>query len=290
MLAYLRQLTASGYRIHLAGSGLGEAEAQRPELADIDVIVHRRANAGHDFGAWRDLMRAGCAEGAARVLLANDSVFGPVRDLPPIVAAMEARELDVWGMVESREIGWHLQSWFLDFSAEALGRPAVQRVFDQAFESMSKPEIVVRGELALGAALRTEGLACGAVASDMSSGLSWWLLPVNPMHFSWKRMLLREGVPFLKADLLRENASNIGWANEWRDALRKLGYPVQWVDEALWAARGEAAAPGPYVTPVGPLTATERLFQCVMSHDRGTAVRHALRPRPTVAHRPGQLR
>ncbi len=275
VIAYLRQLRDCGYAVHLAASGLENLDdAGAAALRSMHVAVHVRPNVGHDFGAWRDLLRSGAADGAAQVLLANDSVFGPVGQLAPLVSRMEAQGLDVWGMVESRELGWHLQSWFLNMTAEALGRLAVQRVFDQPFEAMTKPEIVVRGELALGAAFQAEGLRCGAVAPDLSSGLGWWLLPVNPMHFSWRRLLLREGVPFVKADLLRENKSNIGWADGWRGALMQVGYPVEWIDAAL---TGGASS---HITPVRARTFGERVFQFVMSHDRLPALKAALRPNP----------
>ncbi|MBN8908325.1 MAG: hypothetical protein J0H99_17220, partial [Rhodospirillales bacterium] len=112
--------------------------------------------------AWQHLLRSGCAAGADEILLANDSVFGPLGDLRPIFATMRQRKLDAWGMVASTEGVWHLQSWFVWLSAAALARPAVQRVFTQPFADMDKPEIILHGELGLGVALRAEKLACGA--------------------------------------------------------------------------------------------------------------------------------
>lgn len=275
VLAYLTELRACGFAVHLALSGVEAAtDEDRAALVAIGVQAHPRPNRGLDFGAWRDLMRMGLADGAERVLLANDSVFGPFAPLAPILERMEARGLDAWGMVESRELGWHLQSWFLQLSGEALARPTVRRVFDQPFEAMSKAEIVLHGELGLGTALRLEGLSCGAFAPDLTRGLAWWLLPVNPMHFSW-RTLLDRGVPFLKADLLRDNPSGVPWAPRWRQVLaaRFPDYPLAWIHEALWAYRGTAPeAPLPYSTPIPPLTWGEALYRLVLTSDRAEAV------------------
>lgn len=269
VLHYLRALVSAGWRIHLAVSGAEAMDpAAAPELSALGVDIHLRPNGGLDFGAWRDLLRAGVAGEAERVLLANDSVFGPMADISPAVRAMRDRQLDAWGFVESREHGRHLQSWFIELTAEALARPAVARVFDQPFETMGKREIVARGELALGAAMRAEGLSFAGVHS--ASG------PTNPMHYSW-RTLLTGSVPFLKAELVRDNPWRIGWADAWRREVERLGYPSAWIDDALGAEIGG------WRTPTPRLTASERLYQLRVSADRGSALRSLFRAQPPAA-------
>jgi lipopolysaccharide biosynthesis protein len=264
VLHYLQALVQAGYEVRLACSGAGRVDpAAAPVLDRLGVIATTRPNGGHDFGAWRHLMQGGAAQGADRVLLANDSVFGPMADLRPIVEQRSTAGLDAWGMVESREHGRHLQSWFIEFTAEALARPAVRRVFEQPFEEMGKREIVARGELALGAAMRAEGLAFAGVAAARGG--------VNPMHYGWKT-LLRAGVPFLKAELVRDNPWRIGWASDWRREVARRGYDPALVDEAL------GAAPGLWRTPTPRTPVSERFHQLRVAADRVDALRSLLAP------------
>ncbi len=264
---YLAALAALGFTLHIAISG---ATAVTPEddawLRALGASAHPRANAGLDFGAWADLLRAGRARGAETVLLANDSVFGPYGDLAPLISRMRERDLDAWGMVESHERVRHLQSWFLMLRASSLVRPAVARVFAQDFAAMTKAEIILHGELGLSAALEAENLRIGSVFASV--GRLHRLLPANPSHFDW-RLMLRAGIPFLKAELLRDNPADIAWlAPLWRRAL--AGLPGNGVAEI------EAALGHGFVPPGRPFRLGRRLLHCLLTQDRGVAVLYGL--------------
>ena len=219
---YLSELLSAGFVVHVAVSGDGTLDpADRATLDGIGVHAHPRRNGGLDFGAWQDLLHAGAADGADEILLANDSVFGPFAPLSPIIRSMAG--FDAWGMVESREGLPHLQSWFVWMSGDAFRRPAVQRVFSQPFAAMRKAEIIVRGELALSAALQAEELDWGARYRAPFRIRPSRLVATNPMHFHWRRVLLSGAVPFLKVELLRDNPSRILGVDAWRTVLREAG-------------------------------------------------------------------
>ncbi len=225
-LRTIAHLAECGFAVHVACSGMTRIAAEdAAALAAVGAVAHVRPNAGLDFGAWQDLLRAGCAAGADEVLLANDSAFGPFADLRPTFAAMRARRLDAWGMVASGEGTWHLQSWFVCLSAAALAHPAVRRVLDQDFAAMTKPEIVLHGELGLGVALRAAELRCGAVFEEQQRNRLRRFARINPMHLHWAWMIRQGGVPFLKVELLRDNPIRIFWAGRWREVV-----PEPWRD------------------------------------------------------------
>jgi lipopolysaccharide biosynthesis protein len=266
---YLAHLAQCGLRLHVACSGIATLPADDAAfLVGIGATGRARPNRGLDFGAWRDLLQAGCATGARNVLLANDSVFGPYGDLRPIFARMNARALDAWGLVESHERVWHLQSWFVCLAAAALARPAVQRVFAQDFAAMSKEEIILHGELGLGVAIQAEGLATDAVWRH--SARLRRLMPVNPSHFDWLSMLDTGAVPFLKTELLRLNPANIAWIGAWRDVIRRRGGDPAEIDAAL----GNAAAP--WQVPIRPAKPIRRVLNLLLTRDHAAALRHLL--------------
>ena len=266
VLHYLAQLRRCGLEVHVALSGIEQvAPEDRERLDQLGVAAHTRPNEGLDFGAWQHLLRIGCARDAECVLLANDSVFGPITDLSPIVAAMRARRHDVWGMVESHEVAWHLQSWFLCLTASALGRPAIARVFALPFARMSKAEIILHGEIGLGTAIRAEALDWGACLPDRRTGLRR-LIAVNPMHVDWLCAIRSGRVPFIKVELLRDNPARIPWLGGWPQMLRRYGeFPQAWIEERI-------AAP-PARTRASPQM---RLLYALLTRDRSAALRSLL--------------
>ncbi len=237
VLHYLSQLVRCGLSVHVALSGMDcLSDGDREFLDAQGITAYPRPNHGLDFGAWQHLLRLGCACNADSVLFANDSVFGPVAELAPIIAAMRAPGYDVWGMVESFEMSWHLQSWFICLTAAALARPAIARVFGQDFAAMSKAEIILHGEIGLGTAIRAEGLSWGACLTDRQQGLRR-LIPVNPMHVDWISVLACGRVPFIKVELLRDNPARIPWQGSWPKMLRRHGdFPEAWIRERITAA------------------------------------------------------
>ncbi|OYW09698.1 MAG: lipopolysaccharide biosynthesis protein, partial [Acidiphilium sp. 37-67-22] len=78
---YIAQLAASGRSVvFLTNAGELDPSAEA-RLLDLCAGILVRRNIGYDFGGWRDaietldLPRAGTEE----IIIANDSIFGPIR-------------------------------------------------------------------------------------------------------------------------------------------------------------------------------------------------------------------
>lgn len=267
---YLKQIGTCGFTVHVALSGMTSlSETDRLALDQIGAIAHLRPNRGLDFGAWQDLITNGCIVGATTVLLANDSVFGPLQPLEPVFAQMQARGSDVWGMIESREAAWHLQSWFLCFTAAAFAAPAVRRVMQLPFRDMSKPEIVLHGELGLGTAILADRLSWDACLYQSRRRLRR-LVPGNPMHLDFLSVMRSGQVPFIKIELLRDNPTGLRWIDQWRKHLATSTiFPADWIDRHL-AVNGRHNAPRP------EQSVRMRLLYAAISRDQPEAVRSLL--------------
>lgn len=265
---YLRQIAGCGFTIHVALSGRttldGRALSQlRESLEDLPIHFHPRPNGGLDFGAWQFLKNQGVTEDATEILLANDSVFGPLAPLPPFVDAMRRQSYDVWGMVHSRAVVDHLQSWFVVFSAEAFRHPAVTRVFSQPFNELTKEEIVLHGELGLGLALAAADLRVGACWSS-TRGIAR-LLATNPMHTDWRTVLRSRKAPFIKVELLRDNPSSIEGLDDWRKLLPDATFfRPEWIETYLAAHPRRATA--------RQATWRGKLIQAIATEDRFKAL------------------
>ena len=202
-------------------------------IAEYTVLRVRRRNTGRDFGAWRD----GAAVALARLprptelLLANDSVLGPFRPLPPLVAAWRAGGEGMFGMTGSLGGGAHLQSYVL----LARGTGAVACMLDHLAglrDSRSKWRTVQQGEIGLTQRMLRDGHRCAAIfgydavcaAADdatrislgprFASGLPW-RYPLNPTHHLWRVLIEKMGFPYLKAELVRRNPGRLPEVESW---------------------------------------------------------------------------
>ena len=215
-----------------------------PPAADVErvrehcVLYLRRSNIGLDFGAWRDGLAAVLAEGAApqELLLANDSVVGPLAPLGPLVERWRAGGEGFFGMTESLAGGVHLQSYLLlargpaaiaDIAAHLAGFADVR----------NKWRIVQSGEIGLTRRMIGAGHRCAALfgyarlcalarPSDFAAlgarfggENSLRVYPLNPTHHFWQLLLERTDFPFLKTDLIARNAGRLPGVERWRDLL-----------------------------------------------------------------------
>ena len=277
LLHYVGALQACGYQIFVACSGDAPPPPEdRETLEATGATVLCRPNRGLDFGAWQHLIREGCADGADRVLLANDSVLGPLRPLRPVIDRMEGGGHDVWGLIESRQRSWHLQSWFLQFTGEAFQHAEVRRVFALPFPRMDKEAVIEQGELGLGQALRRAGLRCGALVGFQDA--TWFARRhrLNMMHLDWHHNLVARGLPFIKAELLRANFMRLPWAPAWTQVLQdRLGVDPAGISDFLFDYTGTMPpyAGAPFPVPVRPLSARLLAAYILATHDRTLALR-----------------
>jgi lipopolysaccharide biosynthesis protein len=88
------------------------------------IIV--RHNVGYDFAAWRDALPiSGLPAAETRLLLiANDSVYGPLRPIGPVLRQIDFDVADLWSATDSWQHSFHLQSFFMAFGPKAMHDPA----------------------------------------------------------------------------------------------------------------------------------------------------------------------
>lgn len=173
--------------------------------ADQSLLV--RANAGFDFGAWADafrlmpdLWRAQC------VLLVNDSVFGPVGSLQPVMANALADPADVVGLTQSFETRPHLQSYFLLVKSRALANPAVRQFWAGVRNLDAKQAVIDAYEVPFYGRCIASGLTAKALFDlpqfrDRSK---------NPV-LDFGHELLRHGFPYIKVSLFGTGIDRNAW-------------------------------------------------------------------------------
>lgn len=155
----VRSLKAAGFTVVAI---LAVDDPSPPTDLEADVVVLRR-NLGWDFASWglglhlfghRLADFDGC-------LLVNDSIIGPLFDMAPLFDRMSAAGHDLWGLTDSWEGNYHIQSYFLYARPPAFGLLA--NFFHDYAYPVTKPEVIQQGELGLGRALTASGLQVGVL-------------------------------------------------------------------------------------------------------------------------------
>ena len=165
----------------------------------------------YDFGSYkRGLQHAeplNQLENATHVLFCNDSVYGPITDLAPVIAPMLERSDEAWGLTESHQLTPHLQSFFVLLGASVLQCPGVRSVFEAGQRQPNRQAVIEHYELGLSQALLRQGIELKA------------LLPANPQRRSltgdamhnptaWPLSSIGVGLPVLKKKALLDEIAN----------------------------------------------------------------------------------
>lgn len=244
-LSLLGQL---GFAIMFISNAASIPEDDWQAARTLCAVVVRRENFGRDFGAWHDLMpevRRRWPD-PAELLLANDSVLGPIHPFPPLIETMRAGGDGLFGLTESLQGGPHLQSYLL----LTCGRPAVQdlmRFLQTLYVSHSKWMLVQMGEIRLARWMRARGHRVAALfgyarlvriavsdpterrrlmgssaklggldrlqPAEAAALLHEW--PLNPTQHLWHVLATRFGDPFVKTELVLRNPGRLPDVDQW---------------------------------------------------------------------------
>jgi len=229
VVRYVQALDAIGCETVIVSS----AENLREEsIAKILPYCSRyivKQNIGYDFASWRTgLHTVGDLGGYDRVIVANDSVYGPLQDLGDLFSTMERRKLPFWGITDSLKYGRHLQSYFLVFEREVTQSAAFRDFWRRLPDYRHKYVVIIQCEVGLTQRLASAGFEFAAYCPvekiqenlQKDVGLSDILRDprVSPTHRGW-RSLLEAGCPFVKIQLLRDNPLNVPGLDNWETVL-----------------------------------------------------------------------
>jgi hypothetical protein len=253
----------------LAAAGLSvvfvtNARFLRPEVQEAlklicaGIIIRR--NVGYDFGAWREgLAQLGLPRAnTAMVVLANDSVYGPLRSLNELFAAIDFDAADAWGCTDTWQSRYHLQSYLMAFSPRVVGSDVWRKFWAGVVPTWSKTWLIRLYEIGLTQSLLKAGFSCRAIwpYKTLIQDIDLALLrdrdndedgpnmndpivqarrkhvlrlreavagrtPLNPTSDLWRQLLLAR-FPFIKRELLRDNPTEVPDVVEWREVAANI--------------------------------------------------------------------
>src|SRR5215470_11137750 len=163
VLHYLTAIAHAGFTTLFVSNAPRLTSESLSRLTPLCGAILRRANVGLDFGAFKDGLATLRPERLEALLLVNDSVYGPFRDLADVMSDMNLLEADVWGITDSWQHHFHLQSYFLLFGQRALTSPVFRRFWSRLRYVQSKFWVIKHYEIGLTRALLRAGLRCRAL-------------------------------------------------------------------------------------------------------------------------------
>jgi Rhamnan synthesis protein F len=256
VVAYVRALRDNGFSVVFVPPPGQRYPDNFAVLKSICQVVVARRNVGYDFGAVRemlDLLALPRPE-TQRLLIANDSVYGPLIPMKEMLGRVDFNQADLWGATESWQHRYHLQSYFLLAGRRAMTSRAWYAFWQNVRMVSSKEWVVAKYEVGLTQMLLRAGLRCRAIwpyheLLERSKGISDCsdlqvskltpleqmqvqaderihraaarLVPLNPTADLWRQLLLA-GFPFIKVELLRENPTMVPDVADWRSVVADL--------------------------------------------------------------------
>jgi len=229
-LKCLRELC--GDIIFVSTSPLPPSEFDK--LQHLVSRIELRENSGFDFGMWHHALGLIDLSQYDEIVLTNSSIFGPVFPLSPIFERMQHDPCDFWGMTDSFEIRWHLQSYFLVLKSAVLRSTALTRFFDAVLPYRDKFQLIRSYEVGMALYLSENGLrpaACVPTGSWCESNSQQKRIRKGRQNptLLYPIQLLQSGMPFVKAQLLRDNPKRIALKPVWR-AVEATGYDVSLIE------------------------------------------------------------
>lgn len=253
VLYHLDELARAGFAVVFVSNSPAIEPTSLLNVQSKCAVLLRRRNVGHDFGGYKDgLALIGDLAQYDDVLLANDSVYGPFCDLSVLLQRCDDSAA-VWGITDSWERRFHLQSYFLLLKKPALADRRFLEFWGRVRYLGSRRLIIKNYEIGFTQAMLRAELRCAALfpyrraveaigaavlggqltREDLSHERRNYLrrlfeaiergIPLNATHFFWDYLIGELGCPFLKRDLLTKNPMGVPFVSQWQMLLRRTG-------------------------------------------------------------------
>ncbi len=122
------------------------ADAKMPEtelkkLKNYTKYAASTPHKGYDFVSWQILMNHIGWEKIMtydEMIICNDSVYGPMRNMEDIFDYMSLRDYDFWGLTENYNSNYHLDSYFMVFRQDVLKHPKFHEFWNNIIPSPNR--------------------------------------------------------------------------------------------------------------------------------------------------------
>lgn len=190
---------------------------EKQKVANLVETVIEIENIGYDFFSWKTGISSVIdnLHNTDELVLINSSIIGPLFPLKKSFEKMADSSADFWGMTESYETNYHLQSYFIVFRKKIINS-TIFKDFWLTLEPLADRQKVINSyELKLTDYFTSHGFksdSCVKIRDIKRSNLKYWILKFRPRRnptLFYPFELLKLQMPFVKIQLLRDNPYQI---------------------------------------------------------------------------------
>ena len=135
VIYYIKELFALSDVYYMADNEISDEEKSKimPYVKGAYGFHHKK----YDFGSWQELIKIIGWEKILEydeIILANDSCFGPLYNIKPVLEYAGQNNCDFWGIQTGTIEHIHLQTYFIVLKKQV----AASKVFKDFFESVKE--------------------------------------------------------------------------------------------------------------------------------------------------------
>lgn len=204
---YLNELALAGFDIVFISSSDAVSDADLNKLSKCCMRIISRENKGYDFYSWKTGLQEYPQYNAhSALLLANDSVIGPLFSIKNIIARLENHDADIVGMTNSFHFYPHLQSYFLYCKKPVVVSEEFIGFFNR-IEALGLKEMIIRRyeigfSRLLGRRFKLSALYSLESVLDRTRYVERPKRWIEPTFHLWKPLVTEFKFPFFKKNLV----------------------------------------------------------------------------------------
>ena len=249
VINYLKKIKEIGFNIVFISTSLLDKK-EVFKLQNLCNVVIIKENIGRDFGAWASGIKYLNEKNfnIKKVLLCNDSIYFPLFEINSMFKKMENKNIDMWGITDSFERNYHIQSYFLVFNEKILKSKFWKRFWKDFKIYKDKNKIINKYEIGITQKAIKYGFRVEAycnynrVVSFINNNIKNFYyshliangVVTNPTHFLWDILITEFNCPILKVELIRDNPGNVYNINSFKEILNKYtSYDVRLIERHI---------------------------------------------------------
>ena len=261
VLYYLKELkVVANDIIFVTTSSISKSEIDILEKICKNVIL--RDNIGYDFMSYKIGLDSSDLNIYDEVIICNDSVYGPIYSLKSLFNKMSLKEeCDFWGITDSKQFAYHLQSYFIVFKKKAISSVAFKDFWSDVKVLESKNDIIFQYEIGLTQILEQEGLIPKAIITKDISHMMIYIKilkialfgnfkiafnelknfkPTTPINCNitlwfWDDIIKEDKIPFIKVAALRDNALGMRNVKDFKRIINLVSnYPTNMIAKHIF--------------------------------------------------------
>ena len=193
VIYYVKELSALSEVYYMADNEISDEEKSKimPYVKGAYGFHHKK----YDFGSWQELIKIIGWEKILEydeIILANDSCFGPLYNIKPVLEYAGQNNCDFWGIQTGTIEHIHLQTYFIVLKKQVAASKVFKDFFESVKEHKDKHEIIVYNEIRFTKLLLEAGFKAKKLINTHAGLYGEW------------RTCVKLGIPLIKTAVFKD--------------------------------------------------------------------------------------